>query len=373
MNANSARTRVECVVRAARRIQDSADALGCEARLRLLETTGLTRESIELVLAEHFETWPTGEEIDALLKSTTSAPVCHVIMSANVFTAALRALALAVATSVRVFVRVSRRDPVITELLVRTLAADEHFRTNGGSVAIVEEVHPQPGDELHVYGSDESITSIVAGLPAGVLVRAHGSGFGIAVVGKSAALDAAADALSRDIGVFDQRGCLSPRFVLVEGDEVRGERLAAGLHEALTRFSERYPRGLVDSGLRAEMSQYRAMLEAIGSYWEGSSHAVGFDPTPRALVLPPAARIAHVAAVDVENVGPLLKPWIRYVTATGVDGEGGLSRLLRECIPQARWSRLGWMQRPRLDGPVDGRTVLVETAGCAISGSPRFS
>ena len=359
MNADRARARVECLVRVARRIQDPTDEMGHEARARLPEVTFLTPESIELGLGEHFETRPTAEEIAALLTSTTSAPICHVIMSANVFTAPLRALALALATSDRVYVRASRRDPVITELLVRALSEDAEFTASGGVVQIVEMVRPEAGDELHLYGSDESIAAITSGLPAGVIVRAHGTGIGIAVVGENVALKSAAEAIARDVGVFDQRGCLSPRFVFVEGDEGRAERFSAELHEALTRFSLRYPRGLVDAGLQSEISQYRATMEAIGNYWEGASHAVGFDPAPRALVLPPAARIVHVVPMNEEKARTLLQPWIRYVTTVGADEESGLARKMKEWLPRARWSRLGFMQRPPLDGPVDGRTVAI--------------
>jgi hypothetical protein len=333
--------------------------LGKEARARLPEVTGLTHESIELALTEHFETQPSSADIEALLASTTRAPVCHVVMSANVFTAPLRALALAVATSERVFVRPSRRDPIITELLVRALGEDAAFASSAGDIQIVEMVRPASGDELHVYGSDESIAAIMADLSEGVLVRAHGTGIGIAVLGKGAQIDEAAEAISRDVGVFDQRGCLSPRFVFVEGYAWQAEQFSTKLDEALTRFSKRYPRGLVDAGLQSEISRYRATMEAIGSYWEGSSHGVGLDLAPRALILPPAARIVHVVWVNEENARKLIEPWSRYVTALGVDGESDLGRKMHEWLPQARWGLWGFMQRPPLDGPVDRRTVAL--------------
>lgn len=362
MNTDRARARVWCVIRAARRIQDSADVLGQEARVRLPDVTGLTRESITLALLDHFETNPTDTEIETLLASTTHAPVCHVILSANVCTAPLRALALAVATSERVFVRPSRRDPIVTELLVRALSEDAEFIASGGALEIVETIRCETGDELHLYGSDESIAAITAGLPDGVVVRAHGTGIGIAVVGRDLVIDAAADALARDIVPFDQRGCLSPRFVFVEGDALRAERVSVALHEALVRYSERIPRGLLDAGLQAEISRYRATMEAIGSYWFGPSHGVGFDATPRALVLPPAARIVHVVVMDAQNVPTLLGPWMRHVTAVGSDDAGALSASILQCVPEARRSRLGHMQRPLLDGPVDGRTKPIRVS-----------
>lgn len=362
MNADRARARVECLLRVARRIQDPTDEIGHEARKRLPAVTGLTLESIQLGLDEHFETRPTAGEIDALVQSTTPAPVCHVIMSANVFTAPLRALALALATSERVYVRASHRDPVITQLLIRMLAQDRQFAQLDGLVLLDETIHPKPGHELQIYGSNESIAAIMVELPAGVLVRAHGTGIGLAIVNENEHVVSAAESLARDIGVFDQRGCLSPRFVLVEGGEERAQRFSAALDEALTLFAFRYPRGSLDTGMQAEIAKYRATMEAIGTYWEGPSHAVGFDPAPRALVLPPAARIVHVVPADERNASILLQPWIQYVTAVGANGQGGLSGMLKEWLPRARRSSLGLMQRPLFDGPVDGRTELVRVS-----------
>jgi hypothetical protein len=257
-------------------------------------------------------------------------------------------------------VRPSRRDPVVTELLVRALAEESKFDSFGGALKIVETVCPKPGDELHLYGSDESIVTITEGLPEGVVIRAHGTGIGIAVVGERVGegrdLALAVKTIARGVGVFDQRGCLSPRFVLVEGDALRAEMVSVELHGAMRRFSRRYPRGVLDSGLQAEISRYRATMEAIGSYWFGPSHAVGFDPAPRALVLPPAARIVHVVPANAQHVQTLLAPWIRHVTAIGMNDEGALSAAISKSIPDARRSPLECMQRPLLDGPVDGRT-----------------
>ena len=362
MTMDRLRMRVECVLRAARRIQDPADELGLEARKRLPESTGLSKESIELALQDHFETRPSEAEIDALLESTGRADVCHVILSANVFTASLRAIVLAVATAPRVVVRRSRRDSVIAELLIRSLAHEARFGDFEGEVAFTDEIAPEPGHELHVYGSDETISTIMANLPAGVLVRAHGTGLGIAIIGDNDDFGLAAEALARDIGVFDQRGCLSPRFVFVEGDEAWARKCCEKLNESMTRFAFRVPRGELDEGLRADVARYQATVEAIGTYWDGFAHGIGFDPEPRALVLPPAARIVHVVAVDEARARALLEPWKRYVTAVGANAETGLAGALKEWLPQARWSRLGNMQRPLLDGPVDGRTGVERVA-----------
>ena len=112
------RGRVLRAVEVARRIADPADPLGIEARERLLEVSGLSREGIELALTEHLEVSPTREEIDALLRASEGrgAARCHVVIAANVCTSALRAIAVGLATARSVVVRPSSRDPVHAEM-----------------------------------------------------------------------------------------------------------------------------------------------------------------------------------------------------------------------------------------------------------------
>ena len=117
------------------------------------------------------------------------------------------------------------------------------------------------------------------------------------------------------------------------------------------------PRGPLAEDTLAEIAMYRTSMEAIGAWREGPWHAVGLDPSPRALILPPAARVVHVAPATAANVASLLDPLAAFIAAVGVSGEGGaLARAVTARAPGARLSRLGVMQRPPLDGPVDLRS-----------------
>lgn len=359
------RARVLRVVALGRRLADAGDPLGSEARAALEASSGLSREGVALALGEHLEVDPAPGQLDALLVRATSAR-CHVVLAANVCTAALRAIALAVATAPRVAVRASRRDPVLAEILTRELAADAAFAAAGGAIARVVEIAAAPGDELHLYGSDEAMAALSARAPAGVVVRAHGTGLGLAVVGLAVAVEAAAEALARDVVPFDQRGCLSPRVALVEGGAARAEAFAAALHGALAALGERVPRGPMDAAARAELARYRATLEAVGVHREGPHHAVGLDPAPRALVLPPAARAVHVVAAEAGDAAALLRASAAHLTSVGSDDDGALALAVRALAPHARRARLGAMQRPPLDGPVDLRGVGLRGAGPAL-------
>jgi hypothetical protein len=349
------RARVLRVVAAGRRIADPGDPLGREARRELPGSSGLSPEGVALALAEHLETDPAPEHLDALLGLAGAAPRCHVVLAANVCTAALRALAVAVATAPIVAVRPSRRDPVLAAILVRELGADPAFAAAGGAIARVAEVTPIAGDELHVHGSDETVESLRAGIAPGVVLRGHGTGLGVAVVGSGAALEQAARRIARDVVPFDQRGCLSPRAVLVEGGAERAAELAAALDRALGELGERVPRGPLDAATLGEIALYRAAIEAVGALRSGPHHAVGIDLDPRALLLPPAARVVHVAPSGAGVAPALLAPWARYLTTVGSDDEGPLTRAALALAPRARRARLGAMQQPPLDGPVDLR------------------
>lgn len=337
------------------RIADPGDPLGREARARLPAASGLSAEGALLALAGHLEVDPAPEHLEALLASCGEAPRCHVVIAANVCTAALRALAVAVATAPSVLVRPSRRDPVLAEILARELAADAAFLAQGGAIERVAEVSPAPGDELHVYGSDETVAALAAAAAPGVVVRGHGAGLGVAIVGAEVAIDHAADAIARDVVPFDQRGCLSPRAALVEGGADRAEAFAEALHAALARLGTDVPRGPEGAETRAEIALYRRTIEAIGAFREGPHHAVGLDPTPRALTLPPAARVVHVIPARAASIATLLAPWAAFVTSTGSDDRGPLTRAVHALAPSARRAALGSMQRPPLDGPVDLR------------------
>src|SRR5580704_4810894 len=78
----------------------------------LVEATGLSPQGIELGFAS-LEREATDEELEAMVAAAGDAGHVHIVLSANVFVAAMRALALALAAAPRVTVRPSPRDPVL--------------------------------------------------------------------------------------------------------------------------------------------------------------------------------------------------------------------------------------------------------------------
>ena len=346
--------RVKAAIAAARRVNNPEDILGRAARQRLVAATGLSAAGVSLALSQHLETDPSEADLRALLAAFEPAEACHVVLSANVCTAPLRALACALAVAPRVSLKPSRRDPVMAELLVEALRDDECCE-----VTLVKRLAAAAGEVVHAYGSDDSMQALRQGMADGVHFVGHGTGFGVAVVA-GGELVAAAEQLARDVVPFDGRGCLSPRLVLVAGAgpmsaAARAGAFAQRLHQALTRAGASVPAGPLTPDERAARAHYGQLMAAIGHCYRGRYHMVACDEAPAAIALPPPGRALLVVACRLEQAAVLLAPWRRYVTALGADGDSALRDVVVGCCPGARQSKLGWMQRPPLDGPVDRR------------------
>jgi hypothetical protein len=314
----------------------------------IASSTGLSLEGVELGF-ECLERDANDADLRSLVAAAGAARRVHVILAANVFVAPLRALALARAAAPWVTVRPSPRDPTVARSLVEACGDDAIAIATERDVAQVGE------GEIHVYGRDETVAAVCAGARPGVVVRTHGAGLGAAVVARSASLRDAAEALARDVVLFDQRGCLSPRVALVEGDASRAEAFAASLAEHLGAWDARAPRGDLRDTERAASRAYRDTFAFAGRVFEGAGYAVAFAPSARALAMGPGARHVGVAAVEnLAGAAAALAPIAKYLVVVGADD---LRAARAVAPPHARVARLGSMQRPPLDGPVDLRGV----------------
>ena len=332
---------VRNLVRAARDVVEARRQIA----LAIVEATGLSPEGVELALTRHVEIDATDSDLEKLVAAAPVASKISVVLSSNVFVGALRAIAIARAGSDDVVIRPSRRDPTFARALVAAakdpaLRLDESF-----------DVAKQSDGEVHVYGRDETIADVRA--KTRVPVRGHGSGMGVAWISERASLAEAARALADDVIAFDQRGCLSPRFAIVEGDDGRSSAFADALHVELERLESTVPRGHVPTDERAAGDRYVATMTYAARALHGKAHAIGVAPAGAPLVLPPPYRHVHVAAApSAAEARKLVAPFDKGIIAVGTDDEAAA----RDIAPaHARVSALGRMQRPPLDGPVDRR------------------
>ena len=321
---------VRALLAAAARVARDASIAG-----RLVESTGLSRENVEIGLARHLEVEATDVEIDALVASAGRAESVGVILSASVFVAPLRAIAIALAASDRVVVKPSRRELVFARALVDALG-DARVTLGDPLAAGVARVD--------VYGRDETIANVRRAAGPRVIVRGHGAGMGVALVTGDHARAAAA--LAEDVTAFDQRGCLSPRVAFVVGDAAAFGRT---MFEALEARGRVVPRGALDRAESEELARWSATVAYAGEIHLGASCAVGLLD---ALAIPPTGRHLLVRSLPAAEALPTaLGDLAPFVVAVGSDLE-----TIRTVAPaHARISALGMMQRPPLDGPVDRR------------------
>lgn len=339
--------RLQSLLNAARRIADASDPLGVEARRLLPDSTGLSAEGVELALQCSLEYRATRAELRALASVAVPVPRAHVLLSANVFVAALRAIALAVAASSDVYVRASRRDPIMARLLNQGAP---------GVFQLVDALAPFPGDHLWAYGTAETLASLRAELPGGVFLHGHGPGFGAVIVQQRPRGESSSDALSglaRDVALFDQRGCLSPRLVVLVGEAAWADEWIRRAVGELAAVQHAVPRGYLSPEEASDVTRFRDTASYAMETFPAGKGWVSYDPDGRLLLLPPAGRCLHVMrAPDARSV---LEPIATELTALALEPFDNLEQAFALAFPQARLTRVGLMQQPALDGPVDRR------------------
>jgi hypothetical protein len=338
------RARLEPLLESARSLVDGTSTRGKFARERLVEASGLSRQGVDFALKRCLEANPSEAELSTLLASTPEAPRAQVLLSANVFVAAHRAIALALAAAPLVFVRASRREPAMTELLLDGAR---------GSFELMPELEPRAGDQLWAYGSDETLRDVARKLPPGVSLHAHGTGFGVGVIDGALAdteLEAQLARFSEDVALFDQRGCLSPRALLVQGSSERTREVARVLARRLAALEAAIPRGTLQTAELAEIARYRDSAVFCGELFDAGS---GFVSVGVEFALPPIGRNVHVfaAAAPARTLASLAE----FITVHAVEGKPELRAALAEALPSARSCAFGGMQTPPFDGPVDRR------------------
>jgi hypothetical protein len=342
------RARLEPLLESARTLADSSSERGRRARERLVASSGLSAQGVDLAISRCLESAPAEAEIAALIRSTPTAQVAHVLLSANVFVAAHRAIAIGLAASETVRVRPSRREPEMAELLLA--GAPDCFQ-------LVDELSPRAGDRLWAYGSDATLEEVAVTLPPGVAFHAHGSGFGVCVLDESTPdvdIDALLPRLAEDVALFDQRGCLSPRVVLVNAGADFARDVAKGLAAQLAELQARVPRGRLEASELAEITAYRDTASFAGELF---SAGLGFVSSSEnaSFLLPPIGRNVHVlSTTDAQKSLSSVRPMI---TSCAFAGTAQQRSALRAFLPGARICNVGDMQRPPFDGPVDRRDL----------------
>ena len=341
------------LVGAARRLVTNAcGAFDPQAELvrELAEASALSEGSVRWAL-EHALEWRATEADCAAVVKNAGPDVSGslaVVLSANVTTAALRALACAVARSNHVRVYPSSRDPVLTERLVAAAGLP------GLTVVRTREELPWADPSAHVvlYGSDGTAAR-VRELVRGTL-EVHGPGIGLALLTDEDDV-ASMGALAEDLAAFDQAGCLSPRLCIHIGDPARGHFLSKSLHTALEALGAARPIGALDPETRAARARFRQVGTVLGQTFATTQGVVVHATSGSPLPAPEARALAVRTLSSLADADDWLGPLRPLITAVGARDHA----LRSQFAPEARLRRtdVGSMQRPPLDGPVDRRAV----------------
>jgi hypothetical protein len=335
---------------AAQQIAAPNTFLGQRARALLHAETGLSPQGIDLALDYCLEHWAGRSGVLQLQKRLLSCETSHVLLAGNVFVAAFRAILLGVLQADTCFVRPSSRAQTMAQLL---------HEGSGAAFELTTALKPKPGDHVWAYASDATLASLRAELPRGVFLYPHGHGMSVAVFvepkqrASDESLWEAVSGLTTDVILFDQRGCLSPRLVLIQGSLAFSEKIARFLEQALSDAQTQIPRGTLSADEEADARHYEAIFRYLGAFRRAGRGGVTLDPLPERRVVPPSGRYLHLVRTnEVLNQIEDLKP---HMTALAVFGDDLLEGTVRSRIGPCRIARFGELQKPPLDGPVDLR------------------
>jgi hypothetical protein len=316
-------------------------------------SANLSLEGVALALDRCLERSASEEDLSRFVARAKAHATSEVvlILSAQVFTAAFRAILFARACAERVVVKPSRRDPLFAELACARLGPFGVACAPALDIAQVER------GMIHAYGRNETMAQIRAA--SRVPVLGHGSGLGVVLLDPSVR-DDEIDALAHDVVVFDQRGCLSPRIVFVRGLFADVQRVAARLHSALA--ASRIPRGELTGDERTAAVAFSDLVVMCGGdLHRGVCHSIGTASRFDTGLLAPTGRHVLVTPLPIGDESPAISALFSlrpFVTTVGVDTRNR-DAVTRDLGLQSgvRVVPLGRMQEPPLDGPVDLRQL----------------
>ena len=242
--------------------RDRASPVRIEARESLRES-GWSAPVIEAALDNVL--WDLDETKAASVTREFSAdaktPPILVILPGNIIGPAVATAYCAAAAGSRIILKSPGTErslaPIVQRqfnALGRPLAGTLEARYwNGGDAEVEDALYePESIRYIVVLGSDETIEAVRQ--RATVPVIGYGTSYSLGYVANGADLSAAAAGAARDICMFDQRGCMSPQTIYVQGDDGRALRFAHALAAALRRVGEELPRARVDAGEAAAVA-----------------------------------------------------------------------------------------------------------------------
>lgn len=374
LRRQSLETRAASLASAAALLSGNSN-LGREARDLLPESTGLSHAMVDWALRTTLDT----VERDSLLALARAAfddgevgaeplSLLSLVLAGNVFTAPTRAVVVPLLLGVPIVVKTSTKETHFASLLRRALCAVDG--TLGEALQVVcfargergqEQALVERAEAVGIYGGDDAVSAIVALVARKIPVVPHGHGVSVGFVGaKHTASIEVASRLALDVAAYDQRGCLSPSVVYVEGDQRDAEGFAASLSAELESIEQTLPRGPLPDAIASAQVQWRGLAMVDGVLRRGTTHSVAVRPPGLPRWSPGYRNVAVVPVETLEGAIASMDTFSQHLKCVGVD-DASIPRIEAALRARRTWQAyatpFGTMQTPALDAPQDGEPI----------------
>jgi phenylacetate-CoA ligase len=270
----------------------------------------------------------------------------------------------------------SERSSFLFEVLESLRSHDADGVVAGGVAALefpssqteIIEAFKQHVDGVVVWGGEAAVRAYRADVPARTRLIVFGPKLSLGVVTKAGleekGLQVVAQALAREVAIWDQSACTAPQLCYVEGKDA-ASRLAAALVTELTALDASLPAGPVETDAAVEIRKVRGLAVLDEAKGQGELHQAprGLDWTVilterRAPEPSPLHRTIRLIVYDaLDQITGELSPLRGYVQTVGlVAALGELPHISGELARAGalRMLDLGKMATGEVDDPHDG-------------------
>lgn len=279
--------------------------------------------------------------------------LCVQIVSGSVPGVTVNAMLRSLLVGAPTVVKPGRGDALLPVLFARALAEEDPGLAESLAVLYWPRASSDVASDLIaaadvvvVYGADETVRAVRSLLPVTTRVVAYHHRVSVAVVGRDALSESPSVAmeLAEAVSMFDQRGCVCPQLVFVEGSDEDVDAFSEEVARACSVVEERFPAVPFSLEEAAALHQWRAGTElweatgggrvidaGPGSPWavvvepqllaDGKAVEAGPRPAPSG---PPVGRSIRVRAVSDASVVPeVLGPVGPHLQSVGYAGLAG--------------------------------------------------
>lgn len=365
--------RIDALARVARGWLDPADPLRREALDRLPSQVGLSRPLVAWGLDRAFEVITEPELAAWWQREGGTGPGLRTghVLAGNVFVAGLPPMVAALLAGGTVRVKAPSAAPTFSELLVRSLdrepalagraeadawSRDQLARTRAllGSV-----------DVLFAMGDDTSIAALRDLAPDGLRFCGFGHRYSVALVTAEALADPAGidlliDALAVDHLAWNGAGCLTPRWVFVQGTPTAVEALARRAADRLPALVNALPAPPLSAGEGAERAAWLARAAFTGWSASGPGWGAAALPEPDLRPAPPPRVLCFCPVSAPVDLARLLGPLGTRLQGLALAGSADESALVAALAPLglSRIAPAGSLQRPPVHWNHDDVRIL---------------